>query len=147
MKVDLSKTRTFEPPAEGDYAGEIHRVDAGVTKAGDLKITVYWNVDDDSGVEKSVVQTVALAGPGAFRAEQLFIALGLADTREEVAELECELDDLPADLVGRTAMLRIEHRVFTEEEGGDGSLMGNVTRMSRIEGQSAARRGGLFSKR
>jgi len=139
MKVDLSSTKDFTPPADGDYLGEIIAADPGKTDSGFDKIDVRWQVEEN-GVPKAVFDTVALAGEGAFKAEQLFIALGMADSKEEVQGLEFD----PPDLIGMQAQLRIKGEVYTEEQGGDGSVRGKVKRMSRV---ATPRKGGLFAGR
>jgi hypothetical protein len=141
MKVDLSSTKDFTPPQEGEYPAEIVACDAGTTSTNFPKIDVRWRIED-GGVEKSVFQTVALGGEGAFRAEQLFIAIGMADSKEEVQGLEFET----ADLIGMQAILKIKHRLWSEEAGGDGSIRGNITSMKRVT-TATARKGGLFAGR
>lgn len=141
MKVDLSSTKDFTPPSDGDYLGEIIAADPGKTDSGFDKLDIRWRIEE-KGVEKTVFDTVAVGGPGAFKAEQLLIAVGLCNTKEEVQGYEIE----PPELIGRQARLRIKGEVYTEEQGGDGDIRGKIKRMTRVA-TAQARAGGLFGNR
>lgn len=142
MKVDLSDTKTFEPPTEGDYLGTIVACEPGTTGSGFPKVDVRWEVEDQ-GVTKTIFQTVAIGGEGAFRAEQLFIAIGLANTREEVQGMEFD----PTELLGLQAVLTIKHRIWSEEEGGDNTVRGNVQKMKRADVAAQSGGSGIFGRR
>jgi hypothetical protein len=144
MKVDLSKTKTFEPPAEAKYPGTIVSAEEGTTEAGHSKVDIRWEVEED-GVVKSVMMTMPIEGPGAFKAQQLLIAIGMANTPEEVKQLDFDC----GDLLGQQALLTIKHRVYSEERGGDGSVRANVQKMQRLKGSagaSATGGSGLFGR-
>lgn len=104
MKLDFSEVKETKLVPEGEAELTIKRAEEKCSQNG-TNMLVLDMEDAEGGY---VRDNVCLEGPGAFRAEQLFDALGIEN--EQAAEMQA------ADLIGMTVTAKIEIEEYNGED-------------------------------
>lgn len=118
--IDFSKVRVLTPVPNGWHAAHVKSAREGVSKAGNSKVTLVWELDDIEFSGRVVFDDIVLEGDGLWNTALVLAALGIVVETEVPDEnggsrkvyvdsrsggpVEFE----PADLIGLAADLRTE---------------------------------------
>lgn len=123
LVVDFGEAVSFEPVPVGWYGVTVVEAKAGQSQAGNRKVSLQLEVttaDDADTVGRKVFDDLVLEGKGAWKTRQAFEAF-FGDTQEKMRIST-------SDLVGCVAEVRMVHKVWREEDGGDGETRSRVAR-------------------
>jgi len=114
LVVDFSDVQEFKPVPIGWYDMEVAETRIGTSQAGNPKVTFVLSIVGGDHEGRKLIDDLVLVGKGLWRTKQAFNAF--------LGEVEGKVTFNPDDFVGETAQVRVIHRVWREEDGGDGAV-------------------------
>ena len=113
LVVDFSDVKALVLIPMAWYDMEVTEARIGTSQAGNPKVTLALQILGGDFEGRKLIDDLVLVGKGLWRTKQAFTAF--------YGEVEGKFTFDPDALVGETASVRVIHRVWREEDGGDGA--------------------------
>jgi hypothetical protein len=96
--IDFSQVKGLEPIPDGTYEATIVKAEAGLSKKGNPKIDIRWQVETEGAV-RTVFDTLTFTPEALWRVKNTLLALDFPDDFNGDVE--------PEDLIGRSALITV----------------------------------------
>lgn len=110
--IDFTQVKGLEPIEDGKYEATIVSAENGVSKKGNPKIDIRWQVELGEGQKRNIFDTLTFSVDSMWRVKLTLQALGFP--KDFKGDVE------PEDLLGKTALITVTtQKGAVHEETGE----------------------------